>query len=84
MSAQLDILSLTLEELKLWVVEQGQKPYRGLQIFQDGLFFKIPKPLRFLWTGWFALFQLILDNGSLHNRDASVFMVVARKINKTP
>ncbi len=56
----------------------------GLQIFQDGLFFKIPKPLRFLWTGWFALFQLILDNGSLHNRDASVFMVVARKINKTP
>jgi 23S rRNA (adenine2503-C2)-methyltransferase len=34
MKKQLDILSLTLDELKLWVVEQGQKPYRGLQIFQ--------------------------------------------------
>ena len=51
----------------------------GLQLFQDGLLFKIPKSLRFLWTGWFSLLQMILDNGSLHNRDASVFMVVARK-----
>lgn len=51
----------------------------GLQLFQDGLLFKLPKPIRFLWTGWFSLLQLIFDNGSLHNRDASVFMVVARK-----
>lgn len=34
MQNQIDILGLTLDELKVWVVEQGQKPYRGLQIFQ--------------------------------------------------
>src|SRR5688572_11242266 len=34
MQKQIDILSLSLDGLKAWVVEQGQKPYRGLQIFQ--------------------------------------------------
>ena len=33
MQKQIDILGHTLDELKVWVVEQGQKPYRGLQIF---------------------------------------------------
>ena len=34
MQKQIDIMSLGLEELKAWVVEQGEKSYRGLQIFQ--------------------------------------------------
>ena len=51
----------------------------GLQLFQDGLIFKLPKPLKALWSFGFALLHLIFDNGKLTNRDASVFMVTARK-----
>ncbi len=51
----------------------------GLQIFQDGLLFKLPKPLRAIWSFGFVLLHLIFDNGKLTNRDASVFMVTARK-----
>jgi SAM-dependent methyltransferase len=51
----------------------------GLQLFQDGLLFKLPKPLKSIWGAFFALLQWIFDNGKLTNRDAAVFMVVARK-----
>jgi SAM-dependent methyltransferase len=51
----------------------------GLQIFQDALIFKLPQPLKWIWCGFFAAMQWILDNGRLDNRDASVFLVVARK-----
>lgn len=34
MKKQLDILSLSLDELKAWVVDLGLKPFRGQQIFQ--------------------------------------------------
>ncbi|MFM7155089.1 MAG: class I SAM-dependent methyltransferase [Bacteroidota bacterium] len=51
----------------------------GLQLFQDGLLFKLPAFLKPLWALVFALLQMVFDNGKLTNRDASVFMVIARK-----
>lgn len=51
----------------------------GLQLFQDGAIYKFPKPLRKVWSFLFAVLQMIFDNGKLTNRDASVYMVVARK-----
>ena len=51
----------------------------GLQIFQDGWIHKLPVGLKQIWCGFFAVLQMLFDNGKLTNRDASVFMVVARK-----
>lgn len=51
----------------------------GLQLFQDGLINKLPFGFRQTWSGIFAVLQMIFDNGKLTNRDACVFMVVARK-----
>lgn len=51
----------------------------GLQLFQDGLINKLPVGFRQIWCGFFAVLQIIFDNGKTNNRDASVFMVIARK-----
>ncbi len=52
----------------------------GLQLFQDGLLFKFPIPLRRIWGGLFAALQIVFDNGRLDNRDAAIFMVIAQKM----
>ena len=52
----------------------------GLQLFQDGIQWKIPRFLRPVLSVFILLFQKIFDNGKLNNKDASVFLVVAKKI----
>jgi SAM-dependent methyltransferase len=52
----------------------------GLQLFQDGLLFRLGPVLRKVWALAFAGLQRLFDNGRLTNRDASVFIVVARKV----
>jgi SAM-dependent methyltransferase len=51
----------------------------GLQFMQDSLIYKLPKPIRMIWCTFFALAQWLFDNGKINNKDASVYMVVARK-----
>lgn len=51
----------------------------GLQLMQDALIHKLPNGPRQVWNSIFAVLQLIFDNGRLNNRDASVYMVVAKK-----
>jgi SAM-dependent methyltransferase len=53
----------------------------GLQLFQDGILVKIQKvPLvKPVISVVFVLLQSIVDWGSLRHRDASVFVVIARK-----
>jgi 23S rRNA (adenine2503-C2)-methyltransferase len=50
MHNQIDILGLSLDALKDWVVELGHKPYRGLQIFQA-----LHKQLVTNWDGMMTL-----------------------------
>lgn len=54
----------------------------GLQLFQDGIQWKIPRFLRPILSLIILLCQKIVDNGSLHHRDAAIYLVVAKKIDK--
>jgi SAM-dependent methyltransferase len=54
----------------------------GLQLFQDGIQWKIPRLLRPVLSLIILLGQKIVDNGSLHHQDASIYLVIARKIDK--
>lgn len=52
----------------------------GLQLFQDGIQWKIPRFLRPILSIMILLGQKIVDGGSLHHKDASVFLIIAKKI----
>jgi SAM-dependent methyltransferase len=51
----------------------------GLQLFQDGIQWKIPRFLRPVLSVIILLMQKIVDNHSLTYRDAAVFLVIAKK-----
>jgi hypothetical protein len=55
----------------------------GLQLFQDGLLFKLPKPLRFLLSlilqPLIIFFDKIITSKS-RNEDACTFVLVAKKV----
>lgn len=54
----------------------------GLQLFQDGILFKIPKPLRFIWAMIMQPLIIFFDKiilSSSRNQDACTFILVATK-----
>jgi len=54
----------------------------GLQLFQDGILFKIPRPLRFIWALIMQPLIIFFDKITLsktRNQDACTFILVAKK-----
>lgn len=54
----------------------------GLQLFQDGILFKIPQPLRFIWAMIMQPLIIFFDKiilSSSRNQDACTFILVAKK-----
>lgn len=54
----------------------------GLQLFQDGILFKIPRPLRFIWALLMQPLIIFFDKITLaktRNQDACTFILVAKK-----
>jgi SAM-dependent methyltransferase len=54
----------------------------GLQLFQDGILFKIPQPLRFIWAMIMQPLIIFFDKiilSSSRNQDACTFILVATK-----
>jgi SAM-dependent methyltransferase len=54
----------------------------GLQLFQDGILFKIPRPLRFIWAMIMQPLIIFFDKiilSSSRNQDACTFILVAKK-----
>ena len=54
----------------------------GLQLFQDGILFKIPQPLRFIWAMIMQPLIIFFDKiilSSSRNQDDCTFILVAKK-----
>lgn len=54
----------------------------GLQLFQDGIIFKLPKYLKFIFSSFMQIFIYLFDqisSQSAKDKDACTYIVVARK-----
>jgi SAM-dependent methyltransferase len=79
-----DGLEKTLTDEGFEIIETmgvGGQAVAGLQIFQDSLRKRFPGPFKKMWFGFIALVQLLIDGSSKHNKDACVYLVIARRSN---
>ncbi len=79
-----DGLELTLERNGFESVESLgfiNRAASGLQLLQDAFQWKLPRIFfRPIWALLILGLQKLVDRGSLHNQDAGIFLIIAKKV----